>query len=175
MSIENSPKIEQIELKYLSLKDFEALKEVFIEIYGDAPDAYWRKDELRGLIDVFPEGQVVILINGDLAGCAFSIIVDYGKLSDHHTYDDIAGDRKFKNHTEFGDMLYGIDVIIKKEYRGLKLGRRLYDYRKELTEQLNLKGIVFGGRIPNYYKVSHEITPKEYIQKVRTKEINDPV
>jgi predicted amidohydrolase/ribosomal protein S18 acetylase RimI-like enzyme len=175
MSTENSPKIEQIELKYLSLKDFEALKEVFIEIYGDAPDAYWRKDELRSLIDIFPEGQVVILINGDLAGCAFSIIVDYAKISDQHTYDDIAGDIKFKNHTEFGDMLYGIDVIIKKEYRGLKLGRRLYDYRKELTEQLNLKGIVFGGRIPNYYKVSHEINPKQYIQKVRTKEINDPV
>ncbi len=32
-------KIENIELKYLSLSDFEALKDVFIEIYGDAPDA----------------------------------------------------------------------------------------------------------------------------------------
>lgn len=46
--------IEQIELKYLSLQDFEALKEVFVEIYGDAPDAYWRKDELKNLIDLFP-------------------------------------------------------------------------------------------------------------------------
>lgn len=168
-------KIEQVELKYLSLKDFEALKEVFIEIYGDDPDAYWKKDELRSLIDVFPDGQVVIAVNGDLAGCAFSIIVENIKLDTQHTYEDIIGDSKFKNHTENGDMLYGIDILIKKEYRGLKLGRRLYDYRKELCEKLNLKGIVFGGRIPNYHKVSNKLSPKQYIQKVRSKEIDDPV
>lgn len=168
-------KIEQVELKYLSLKDFEALKEVFIEIYGDDPDAYWKKDELRSLIDVFPDGQVVMTVNGDLAGCAFSIIVENAKLDTQHTYEDIVGDSKFKNHTENGDMLYGIDILIKKEYRGLKLGRRLYDYRKELCEQLNLKGIVFGGRIPNYHKFSAKLSPKQYIQKVRSKEIDDPV
>jgi len=168
-------KIEQVELKYLSLKDFEALKEVFIEIYGDAPDAYWKKEELRSLMDVFPDGQVVITVNGDLAGCAFSIIVDNSKLDNQHTYEDIVGDSKFKNHTENGDMLYGIDILIKKEYRGLKLGRRLYDYRKELCEQLNLKGIVFGGRIPNYHKHASNLSPKQYIQKVRSKEIDDPV
>jgi len=173
--MDQKDKIEQIELKYLSLQDFEALKEVFIEIYGDAPDAYWRKDELKNLMDVFPKGQVVITVNGDLAGCAFSIIVNSSKLDRQHTYDDIIGDAKFKNHTAKGDMLYGIDILIKKEYRGLKLGRRLYDYRKELCEQLNLKGIVFGGRIPNYHKFSAEITPKEYIAKVRSKEIHDPV
>lgn len=168
-------KIEQVELKYLSLRDFESLKEVFIEIYGDAPDAYWKKEELRSLINVFPDGQVVITVNGDLAGCAFSLIVDSSKLDSQHTYDDIVGDSKFRNHTENGDMLYGIDILIKKEYRGLKLGRRLYDYRKELCEQLNLKGIVFGGRIPNYHKYSSNLTPRQYIQKVKFREIDDPV
>ena len=168
-------RIEQVELKYLSLSDFEALKEVFIEIYGDATDAYWKKSELKQLIAKFPDGQVVLKVNGELAGCAFSIIVDEAKVSRKHTYDDIAGDTKFKMHTSNGNMLYGIDIIIKKEYRGLKLGRRLYDYRKELCEKLNLKGIVFGGRIPNYYKFSSELTPRQYIEKVRFKEIEDPV
>jgi predicted amidohydrolase len=74
-----------------------------------------------------------------------------------------------------GDCLYGIDIFIKPEFRGLRLGRRLYDYRKDLCEKLNLKSIVFGGRIPNYYKFSQDLTPKEYIAKVKTKEINDPV
>ncbi|WP_417858895.1 carbon-nitrogen hydrolase family protein, partial [Xanthomarina gelatinilytica] len=58
---------------------------------------------------------------------------------------------------------------------GLRLGRRLYDYRKELCEKLNLRGIAFGGRIPNFHKYSKEMTPKEYIDKVRRKEIHDPV
>jgi len=34
---------------------------------------------------------------------------------------------------------------------------------------------MFGGRIPNYHKYSDELRPKEYIQKVRKKEIYDPV
>lgn len=168
-------KIEQLELRYLSVDDFEVLKEVFIEIYGDAPDAYWKKSELKQLLAKFPEGQVVLEVNGEIAGCAFSIIVDEVKIGRKHTYDDIVGDAKFKMHTSDGNMLYGIDIIIKKEYRGLKLGRRLYDYRKELCEKLNLKGIVFGGRIPNYHAYAKSLTPRQYIEKVRFKEIEDPV
>ncbi|TXK73326.1 carbon-nitrogen hydrolase family protein [Mesonia sp. HuA40] len=164
-----------IELRYLSLNDFEDLKEVFIEIYGDAPDAYWKKEELRELLKTFPKGQVVVMVNGNLAGCAFSIVVDSKKLDEKHTYEDVVGDAKFKNHTLNGDMLYGIDIIIKKEFRGLRLGRRLYDYRKELCEQLNLKAIVFGGRLPNYHKYAQELTPKVYLEKVRSCEIEDPV
>jgi predicted amidohydrolase len=127
------------------------------------------------LIKKFPEGQVVLKINGELAGCALSIIVDYEKFNEDHTYKDITGTYSFDTHTADGDILYGIDVFIKSEYRGLRLGRRLYDYRKELVEKLNLKGIAFGGRIPNYHKYASELTPKEYIEKVKRKEINDPV
>jgi hypothetical protein len=54
------------------------------------------------------------------------------------------------------------------------LGRRLYDVRKELCEQLNLKSIILG-RIPNYGKFKDEITPKIYIEKVKKKEVYDPV
>uniref|UniRef100_UPI00262AA6B9 bifunctional GNAT family N-acetyltransferase/carbon-nitrogen hydrolase family protein n=1 Tax=uncultured Lutibacter sp. TaxID=437739 RepID=UPI00262AA6B9 len=82
---------------------------------------------------------------------------------------------KFTTHTNDGDVLYGIDVFIKPQYRGLRLGRRLYDYRKELCERLNLRGVAFGGRIPNFHKYSDTLTPKEYISKVRRKEIHDPV
>ena len=124
---------------------------------------------------VFPEGQIVIKVNGDIAGVALSIIVDSLKVDDHHTYQDITGDYTFSTHTVKGDTLYGIDVFIKPEFRGLRLGRRMYDYRKELCEKLNLKGILFGGRIPNYHKYKDALTPKEYIEKVRLKEIHDPV
>ena len=51
----------------------------------------------------------------------------------------------------------------------------MYDYRKELCERLNLKGVAFGGRIPNYHNYSDKLTPKDYIDKVRRKEIDDPV
>ncbi|ARV14650.1 carbon-nitrogen hydrolase family protein [Polaribacter sp. SA4-12] len=172
MKIEN---IENIELQYLTIHDYQELKQAMIEVYSNMQSTYWEESQIQSLITKFPEGQVVIKINGELAGCALSLMVDYDKFDDHHTYKEITGDYTFSTHSNSGDVLYGIDVFIKPEFRGLRLGRRLYDYRKELCEKLNLRGIAFGGRIPNYHKHSDSISPKEYIEKVKRKEIHDPV
>jgi len=167
--------IENIELSKLELRDYEEMKEVMRSSYHTMPEMYWRESQIDSLIRKFPEGQVVIKVNGQIAGCALSIIVDYDKFGDAHTYAEITGNYSFNTHSELGDVLYGIDVFIKPEFRGLRLGRRLYDYRKELCENRNLKGIVFGGRIPNYHKYKDRMAPKEYIEKVRLREIHDPV
>ncbi len=167
--------VENIELQFLTLSDYQELKSAMIEAYSNMPGSFWGEMHIRALIDKFPEGQVVIKINNQLAGCALSIIVDYGTFDEHHTYKELTGDYTFETHQSDGDVLYGIDVFIKSEFRGLRLGRRLYDYRKELCERLNLRGIAFGGRIPNYHKYSDVLTPKEYIEKVKRKEITDPV
>lgn len=167
--------IDKIELTYLQLDDYLALKDVMVSAYVSMPDAYWTEQHISTLLKKFPEGQVVIKVNGKLAGSALSIIVDYNQFENNHTYRQITADYSFNSHNDDGDVLYGIDVFIKPEYRGLRLGRRLYDYRKELCEKLNLRGIAFGGRIPNYHKYSKNLSPKEYIEKVRRKEIHDPV
>jgi len=167
--------IENIELTLLNLDDYQELKEAMIEAYSNLSDPYWKEKQIESLIQKFPEGQVVIKVNDQIAGCALSIIVDYDQYDDTHTYKEITGDSTFNTHNSNGDTLYGIDVFIKPEFRGLRLGRRLYDYRKELCERLNLKGITFGGRIPNYHKFADKISPKEYIEKVKRKEIHDPV
>lgn len=170
-----SKKIENIELAFLGHDDYQELKTAMIESYTTMPDAFWSKLQIESLIDKFPEGQVVIKINNQIAGCALSIIVDHNTFDGFHTYRQITGNYSFSTHNQDGDTLYGIDIFIKPEFRGLRLGRRLYDYRKELCERLNLKGVAFGGRIPNYHKYSEELSPKQYIDKVRKKEIHDPV
>jgi predicted amidohydrolase/GNAT superfamily N-acetyltransferase len=167
--------IENIELTFLSLDDYQELREAMIESYSGLPNSYWEEVQIRRLISRFPEGQVVIKANNEIAGCALSIIVDYYKFGNQHTYKEITGDYTFSTHNSHGDILYGIDVFIKPEFRGLRLGRRLYDYRKDLCERLNLKGIALGGRIPEYYKYAGKMSPKEYIEKVKRKEIEDPV
>jgi len=174
-NIDQMEKIENITLAYLSIEDYEELKEAMIESYITMPNAYWKEQHIKMLIKTFPEGQVVLKVNNQIAGCALSLIVDYKKFEANHTYKEITGNYSFSTHTASGNILYGIDVFIKPEFRGLRLGRRLYDYRKELCENLNLKGIAFGGRIPNYHKYADELTPKQYIEKVKQKEIYDPV
>src|SRR5690554_3105496 len=171
MEINNS---DNVELDFLQLEDYPDLIAAMVSSYPEM-DAYWKLPQIEKLLSIFPEGQVVIKINGVIAGAALSIIVDHHQYDKAHTYKDITANESFSSHNENGDVLYGIDIFIKPEYRGLRLGRRLYDYRKNLCEKLNLKGILFGGRIPNYHKYSDEISPKEYIEKVKNKEIHDPV
>ena len=167
--------IENIEISYLTLESFKELLPFMVDSYKHISDEMWSEEKIEKLIKIFPDGQVAIIVNGEVAGCALSIIVDYKKYDELHTYDIITDNESFSTHTSDGDMLYGIEVFIQKNYRGLRLGRRLYDYRKELCEQLNLKGVVFGGRIPNYHRYSLELTPQQYVSKVRRKEIHDTV
>jgi len=170
-----SENIENIELEFLKMEDYQQLKDAMIEAYPNMPNAYWKENHIQSLIDKFPEGQVIIKVNGQLAGCALSIIVDFDRFENNHTYKEITGSYSFDTHTADGDVLYGIDVFIKADFRGLRLGRRLYDYRKELCEKLNLEGIAFGGRIPNYHKYQDQYTPKQYIEAVKRKEVHEPV
>ncbi len=165
----------KIELRNLNVKDYEELKISMIKSYSAMPDEYWSKGEIKTLVNKFPDGQFCIVIDDKIAGCALSIVVDYDKFDENHTYEEILGGENFSTHTKNGDVLYGIDVFIHPEYRGMRLGRRLYEARKELCEQLNLKAIIFGGRIPNYADYAKELTPKKYIEKVKLKEIHDPV
>jgi len=171
----NIQEVGNIELKLLEREDYPELKDAMIEAYQMMPDAYWKQEQINALIKKFPEGQVIITVNNKLAGCALSIVVSEAFVQETHTYREITKNYTFNSHNPKGNMLYGLEVFIKPEFRGLRLGRRLYDYRKELCENLNLKGIVFGGRIPGYHNYQDELTPKEYIERVKRKEIADPV
>lgn len=167
--------VKHVELGTLSIGDYEQLIDVMKAAYPNWQGNYWSLKTIQNLIDRFPEGQIVVKADGHVVGCALSIIVRYSKFGDEHTYKQITGNYTFKTHDENGDVLYGIEVFIHPDYRGLRLGRRLYDARKDLCENLNLRAIVFGGRIPKYHNYADEMTPRQYIQKVKYKEIYDPV
>lgn len=167
--------VKHIELGNLSIGDYQELMEVMRAAYPKWTGGYWSLPVIADLIQRFPKGQLVIKADGKVVGCALSIIVNYNKFTDAHTYKTITGNYTFSTHDAAGDVLYGIEVFIHPDYRGLRLGRRMYDSRKELCEELNLRAIVFGGRIPHYHTYAGEMTPQEYIQKVKTKEIYDPV
>jgi len=167
--------IEQVEIGALHFEDYKELLAAMRAAYQGWQGGFWSPDAIQSLIDKFPEGQIVIKSGGVVVGCALSLIVDYKKFGDVHTYKEITGNYTFNTHTRKGDVLYGIEIFIHPDYRGLRLGRRLYDARKDLCENLNLRAVIFGGRLPNYHGYAAHITPKEYIQKVKNKEIYDQV
>lgn len=162
-----------IKVRLLSKKDYSDLKKSMTEAYQGQGDI-WTRENIVDLIDIFPEGQLCVEVNGHVVACALSIILHSKKNNIYDSYYEIIDDGKFSKHDYEGDTLYGIEVFVHPEYRSLRLGRRLYDSRKELCEQMNLKSIVAGGRIPNYYNYAQDMSPRVYIEKVKRKEIFDP-
>jgi len=165
----------QVEIRKLSIDDYDELTEAMRKAYPEIDDNVWSKRNIQKLTSIFAEGQICILVDGKLVAAALSIIVQYELFGDQHTYNEITGNESFNTHSNNGNVLYGIEVFVDPEFRALRLGRRLYDARKELCEILNLKSIIVGGRIPNYHLYSKELLPRQYINKVRNKEIYDPV
>lgn len=144
-----------------------------IEAYHGSPGGIWSKTNINDLIKLFPEGQLCVEVDERVVACALAIITGSKQSNQYHTYTEITNNR-FSTHDPEGDVLYGIEVFVHPDYRSLRLGRRLYDARKELCEQMNLKGIIAGGRIPNYHEHADTLSPRQYIEKVKQKEIYDP-
>ena len=161
-------------LRTLRRADFKEVKTIMDKVYSNM-EGSWAQDEYNALIRKFPEGQICIEDNGKIVAAALAIIVEYSKFGDKHNYAKITGNGKFDTHDADGDTLYGVDVFVDPEYRSLRLGRRLYDARKELCENLNLRAMVAGGRIPGYSTYANEMTPAKYVEMVRNKELTDPI
>ena len=170
----NGSRNHKLAIRNLKTSDYSDISQIMDKIYAGMGGA-WKPDEYETLLSLFPEGQICIEDKGTVVAAAMALIVDSNSLERNHSYEDVISKGRFEKHDPEGDYLYGIDVFVRKDYRSMRLGRRLYDARKELCEKINLKGIIVGGRLPGYAKYHQEITPKQYIEKVRNKEIVDSV
>jgi predicted amidohydrolase/GNAT superfamily N-acetyltransferase len=165
----------RLTLRALTRSDYPGIQRIMDRVYAGMGGA-WKPEQFAGLIDIFSEGQICIEDRGEVVAAALTILVNAEDFeSRRHTYDDVVNGGHMSGHDPDGNALYGVDIFVDPDYRGLRLGRRLYDARKELCEKLNLKSIIFGGRIPGYGEYADAMTPAVYIQKVKANEIYDPV
>ena len=164
----------KLHLRQLRIDDYDDVRKIMDYVYPSMGGA-WTREQFEAMISRFPEGQLCIEDKGRVVAAALSLIIDSSAYGERHTYNQIVGDGTLKNHDPDGDYLYGIDVLVHPDYREMRLGRRLYDARKELCETLNLKGIIIGGRIPGYAKYADKMRPGRYVQMVKNREIADPV
>ena len=164
----------KLTLRNLKLEDYGDLKDIMDRVYPGMGGA-WPEKKFQSQLNTFPEGQICIEDHGTVVAAAFSLVVDYEKFGDSHTYEEITGNAYLTTHDPRGNVLYGAEVVVSPDYQGMRLGRRLYEARKELCRNLNLKSIVAGGRIPNYKNYAQDMTPQKYIELVKKKEIYDPI
>lgn len=135
----------------------------------------WKISQLESHINIFPEGQICVEYDSVIIGSCSSLIVNFDEYSDQHTWEEITDHGYITNHNPEGYNLYGIEVMVHPDFRNMKIGKRLYEARKELAQNLNLKSIVIGGRIPNYNLYSDKMSPQQYAQEVSAHNIYDPI
>ncbi|MCA9242594.1 MAG: GNAT family N-acetyltransferase [Phycisphaerales bacterium] len=135
----------------------------------------WNLEQIESQLRIFPEGQVCVEYDGQLVASSSSLIVDFDLYEAWHDWKVIADSGFIRNHDDHGDTLYGIEMMVDPEFRGLKLARRLYEARKQIARQHNLKRSIIAGRIPGFGQYSDQMGATEYVERVVAKKLFDPV
>jgi predicted amidohydrolase len=161
-------------IRKAKLKDSHAIASLSERVYGHA--GCMTEEQIRAQINKFPDGQLVAEYEGEIAGhCATFIIAEKVALGQHNWFE-ITGNGYASRHDPDGDMLYGMEVCVDAKFRRLRIGQRFYRVRKELCEHFELKGIVFGGRMPGYARRRREFPdPQTYLEAVQNKRVRDAV
>lgn len=135
----------------------------------------WKRSQLEQHHAVFPEGQFVVEVEGRIVGSASSLIVDLDEHGESHTFDEVTGGGSLGTHDPEGPDLYGIEVMVDPDFRGMRIGQRLYEARRGLCEHLDLRRVVIAGRMPGYREHAETMTPREYVEAVARSDLHDPV
>ncbi len=130
------------------LDDIPAIMDLVRRVYPDFPP--YKPGMLQGQITAYPEGQFVVENEGRIVGYAASFRIDEKTAMKAHSWNEITGGGYAARHDPNGDWLYGMEVCVDPAARRLRIGERLYDARRQLCEAEDLKGIVFGGRLPGW-------------------------
>ncbi|GGI91559.1 bifunctional GNAT family N-acetyltransferase/carbon-nitrogen hydrolase family protein [Legionella impletisoli] len=155
--------------------DIQAIQELVRAAYPDYLDNY-PTAAVRGHINHFPEGQFVVEYENKIVGYCATFKINGEIALKPHTWSEITGNGFASRHDPHGDYLYGMEVCVHPNYRGLRIGNRLYTARKRLCQAEGLKGIVFGGRIPGYSRHAKRYSDvNDYLLAVVNKEVRDPV
>lgn len=164
---------EKLTIRLATHQDIPALVEISRRLYPNDP---FIPEQIAGQISIFPEGQFVAVYDGRVVGHCVTFVIDGDIALKPHTWEEITGNGFASRHNPDGDYLYGMEIYIDTDHRGLRIGQRLYDSRKRLCQDMKLQGIVFGGRIPGYSKRKNKVGgPENYVEQVRSRRIRDQV
>jgi predicted amidohydrolase/ribosomal protein S18 acetylase RimI-like enzyme len=162
-----------IKVRQLKQKDYEQVRELQIKCFpGMKP---WSEEQFKSQIKIFPKRQICVEYQNKIIASSSSLIIDFDIYGENHSYQKITGSGFITNHNPEGDTLYGIEIMVDPNFRGMKLARRLYDARKKIARELNLMRIVIAGRIPSYDSYKDKLTVEKFVERVSKKSIYDPV
>jgi ribosomal protein S18 acetylase RimI-like enzyme len=167
----------EVTIRNIRLDDVDKILHLQESSFADmaAYGMVWPASFLKNHMHIFPEGQLCAEINGQIVASASSLVVTLKPNYSEHTWHEITGGGLFTTHDPKGDTLYGADISTHPKFQRKGIGTMLYNVRKNLAIRKNLRRIVIGGRLFNYYKYANKISALKYSRKVIKGEIEDPI
>ena len=161
------------EITYVQIRPEHApqLRELQLTCFPTVPpDDLFLEEELREMVEVFPEGTFVALEGDRVVGLGAGHFTDFDFDDHSHTMTDMIE----AGHDPDGDYYYGTDISVHPDYRRRGIGGRLYELRKDVVRRYNRKGIVAGGFIPGFANYKANMDVRTYVDKVVAGELYDP-
>lgn len=157
--------------------DIDGIRAVMAKAYPSfGVHGVYSEAQLRGQMHQFPEGQFVAAYEDRIIGYCATFRIPESLALHRHDWASITGRGYASRHDPQGDWLYGMDVCVDPEFRGNRIGQRLYNERKRLCQHLRLKGVVFAGRMPNLSRRWNSVGSAEnYLKMVVEGKQKDPV
>ncbi|MBK9283975.1 MAG: bifunctional GNAT family N-acetyltransferase/carbon-nitrogen hydrolase family protein [Sphingobacteriaceae bacterium] len=170
---EKSINHKKLRLRKIKIEDYDQIIAIQLKCFpGMKP---WSIEQLTSLVSIFPEGQICLQYGKSIIASSCSLILNIDDYDESASWNELTDQGMITNHNKYGDTLYGMEIMVDPDYRGMKLSRRLYDARKDIAKRFNLEKIVIGGRLPNYHKHAKKMGIDKYVEKVIDKVIYDPV
>lgn len=124
-------------------------------------------------IKVFPVGQIVVEKEGKIVGSASTFRCNFPN-HDSSFLEETDNLWITKVQIPDGDWMYGIDMGVLPEYRGLGLSKEMYKARHQVCRHLDLKGQLIAGMTIGYGKVKDKMSIETYCKALESNEFTDP-
>lgn len=174
MSLSN-PKI-QLRVRNAIAADIPQIVALSTRAYAGTGMYGYSEPMLTGQINHFPEGQFVVVAGEKVIGYCATLRLREQVGMKQHTWGEVTGNGYASTHDPKGEWLYGMEVCVDSDYRGYRIGQRLYNARKQLAERLELRGIMFAGRLPTLAsRIKRFGSVEAYVEAVQQKKQRDPV
>ncbi len=168
----------KVKIRKITKEDIPKIVSLQIQSFPDMASygMIWPPEFLENHIRVFPKGQLCAEVGrGSVIASASSLITSLWPPHRKHTWYEITDYGMFNNHDPTADSLYGADISTHPKFQRLGIGSKLYDARKQIVKNLNLKRMIIGGRLYNYSLHADKMTAEQYARQVVKGQLEDPV
>lgn len=141
--------------------------------YADMGGEHASKEEMDLLSRLYPEGQILAMVDGKLAGAALARIVPAEKFLKPHRQSEVLDLSTYESDAMIGQAVYGMDIFVHPDYRTFKTANLLHQKTFEQVASDNFTDYLGASRVSNYAKYADTMSLEEYADQVRNRKILD--